>query len=163
MAFYLTIPDCRREGGIFGAKKYLVHFFMCIAWIGLLALIMVWVVDRFGKIYGIPDAIMGVTLLAAGTSIPDCLSSVAVAKRGHGDMAVSSSIGSNIFDVLIGLPVPWVMYTAILRPIVGESMGPQWVPVQSEGLALMILTLFVMVALVMRRSSRGGFSPSASA
>jgi Ca2+/Na+ antiporter len=43
--------------------------------------------------------VLGLTLLAAGTSVPDLLSSVIVAKRGEGDMAVSSSIGSNIFDV----------------------------------------------------------------
>lgn len=91
---------------------------------------------------------MGVTLLAAGTSIPDCLSSIAVARRGHGDMAVSSSIGSNIFDILIGLPIPWFMYGAILRPSVGPSMGPEYVPIISDALAVMILSLFVMVALV---------------
>jgi|EP01046_Picozoa_sp_COSAG06_P032372 Ca2+/Na+ antiporter len=50
---------------------------------------------------------MGLTFLAAGTSVPDLLTSVIVARQGHGDMAVSSSIGSNIFDVLVGLPFPW--------------------------------------------------------
>merc|ERR1719465_193076 len=105
-------------------------------------------IERLGVMMDIPISIMGLFILAAGTSIPDCLSSVAVARRGHGDMAVSSSIGSNIFDVLIGLPIPWFMYTAILRPAIGESFGPQWVPVSSESLAVMILLLFVMVALV---------------
>jgi len=45
---------------------------------------------------------MGLTFLAAGTSIPDLITSVIVAKKGFGDMAVSSSVGSNIFDVTIG-------------------------------------------------------------
>lgn len=45
---------------------------------------------------------MGLTFLAAGTSVPDLITSVIVAKQGHGDMAVSSSIGSNIFDVCVG-------------------------------------------------------------
>ena len=45
---------------------------------------------------------MGLTLLAAGTSIPDLLTSVIVARKGLGDMAVSSSVGSNIFDVCMG-------------------------------------------------------------
>ena len=49
---------------------------------------------------------MGLTILAAGTSVPDLLTSVAVTKNGEGDMAVSSSIGSNIFDVTMGLPLP---------------------------------------------------------
>jgi Ca2+/Na+ antiporter len=46
--------------------------------------------------------VTGLTLLAAGTSIPDMITSVIVARLGRGDMAVSSSIGSNIFDVTIG-------------------------------------------------------------
>ncbi len=45
---------------------------------------------------------MGYTLLAAGTSIPDLITSVIVARKGRGDMAVSSSIGSNMFDVTVG-------------------------------------------------------------
>merc|ERR1711879_266260 len=53
--------------------------------------------------------IMGFTILAAGTSIPDAVSSVSVARMGEGDMAVSSSIGSNIFDILVGLPIPWMI------------------------------------------------------
>merc|ERR1711988_1896366 len=107
---------------------------------------MVWMVTDFGVYVRIPDTIMGLTLLAIGTSIPDALSSIAVARRGHGDMAVSSSIGSNIFDILIGLPIPWFMYGAILRPSVGPSMGPEYVPIISDALAVMILSLFVMVA-----------------
>ncbi len=46
--------------------------------------------------------IMGLTFLAAGTSVPDLITSVLVAKQGKGDMAVSSSVGSNIFDVTVG-------------------------------------------------------------
>jgi hypothetical protein len=137
IAFWLTIPDCRRE--MFGGRWYLVTFSNCIIWIAILSGIMVWMVERIGKIYGVPDSIMGVFVLAAGTSIPDCLSSVAVARRGHGDMAVSSSIGSNIFDVLIGLPIPWIIYTCIARP----ALGPEWqptlyVPINSESLAFMV-------------------------
>uniref|UniRef100_A0A914ZWA8 Sodium/calcium exchanger membrane region domain-containing protein n=1 Tax=Parascaris univalens TaxID=6257 RepID=A0A914ZWA8_PARUN len=53
----------------------------------------------------LPDAkkaIMGLTVLAAGTSVPDLITSVIVARKGLGDMAVSSSIGSNLFDICIG-------------------------------------------------------------
>jgi Ca2+/Na+ antiporter len=46
--------------------------------------------------------VMGLTVLAAGTSIPDLITSVIVARKGFGDMAVSSSVGSNIFDVTVG-------------------------------------------------------------
>ncbi len=48
------------------------------------------------------EQVTGTTLLAAGTSVPDLISSVIVARKGYGDMAVSSSIGSNIFDITVG-------------------------------------------------------------
>ena len=71
--------------------------------------------EIIGNTLGIPSVVMGLTFLAAGTSVPDLLSSVIVARKGEGDMAVSSSIGSNIFDILVGLPVPWIIYTAAKR------------------------------------------------
>uniref|UniRef100_A0A7S2WRZ0 Uncharacterized protein n=1 Tax=Mucochytrium quahogii TaxID=96639 RepID=A0A7S2WRZ0_9STRA len=135
---FFTIPDCRRP---MFKKFYFLTFIMCIVWIGLMSYVMVWMATIFGEFAGISDPIMGLTLIAAGTSIPDLLSSVAVAKKGFGDMAVSSSVGSNIFDILIGLPVPWFIYTAIYKP------GAR-VEIQSENMAVMVLTLFLMVAAV---------------
>jgi sodium/potassium/calcium exchanger 2 len=46
---------------------------------------------------------MGLTFLAAGTSVPDMLSAIIVAQQGFGDKAVSSTLGSNVFDINIGL------------------------------------------------------------
>ncbi len=57
---------------------------------------------QVGETIGITEEIMGLTILAAGTSIPDLITSVIVARKGLGDMAVSSSVGSNIFDITVG-------------------------------------------------------------
>eukprot|EP00539_Tryblionella_compressa_P002438 CAMPEP_0178737298 /NCGR_PEP_ID=MMETSP0744-20121128/2897_1 /TAXON_ID=913974 /ORGANISM="Nitzschia punctata, Strain CCMP561" /LENGTH=800 /DNA_ID=CAMNT_0020389825 /DNA_START=358 /DNA_END=2760 /DNA_ORIENTATION=+ len=105
----LTIPDVQRPGN---GKWCYLSFIMSIAWIGGFSYFMVDWAEIIGNTVGIPSAIMGLTVLAAGTSVPDLLSSVIVARRGQGDMAVSSSVGSNIFDILVGLPIPWIMYTA---------------------------------------------------
>merc|ERR1712211_212751 len=88
---------------------------------------------------GIPAPVAGFTLLAAGTSVPDLLSSYVVAKHGEGDMAVSSSIGSNIFDILVGLPVPWLLFTV--------SSQTQ-VKFQTESLGSSIIILIVMLLSV---------------
>ncbi len=75
-------------------KKYFaLTFAMSILWIMVFSYLMVWWATVVGKIVGISDAVMGLTFLAAGTSVPDLITSVLVAKQGHGDMAVSSSIG----------------------------------------------------------------------
>merc|ERR1740121_1864231 len=64
------------------------------------------------------------------------LTSMIVAREGHGDMAISSSIGSNIFDVTIGLPVPWMLFIAIR----GKD-----VQIQNEGLEISVMLLLGMV------------------
>ncbi|GFY60175.1 hypothetical protein TNIN_433561 [Trichonephila inaurata madagascariensis] len=81
---------------------------------------------------------MGLTFLAAGTSIPDLITSVLVARKGFGDMAVSSSVGSNIFDVSVGLPLPWFLSCLIFGPV----------EVSSSGMACSLLLLFMMLLFV---------------
>ncbi len=51
------------------------------AWNDLLSLS--WQVTVIGYTMGIPDVIMGITFLAAGTSVPDCLASLIVARQGR--------------------------------------------------------------------------------
>ena len=77
-----------------------------IIWIALYSYLMVWWATVAGDVIGIPPPVMGLTFLAAGTSVPDLITSVLVAKQGKGDMAVSSSVGSNIFDVTVGYERP---------------------------------------------------------
>jgi len=94
-------------------RYFLVTFFVSLLWITILSYFMVTLMEKIGCVWGISSFIMGLTLLAAGTSVPDALGSIAVAKEGEGDMAVSNAIGSNVFDICMGLGLPWVIATAI--------------------------------------------------
>nr|AYD91351.1 Sodium/potassium/calcium exchanger 1 [Aptychotrema vincentiana] len=134
---WLTVPDVRNPA----SKKYFIGtFFGSILWIGAFSYLMVWWAHQVGETIGISEEIMGLTILAAGTSIPDLITSVIVARKGLGDMAVSSSVGSNIFDITVGLPVPWLLYTVFnyLQPV----------PVSSNGLFCAIVLLFLMLLFV---------------
>merc|ERR1712151_1479336 len=86
---------------------------------------------------------MGLTVLAAGTSIPDAASSIAVAKIGEGDMAVSSSVGSNIFDILVGLPIPWMIKILIIDQRLDAEIG-----IRSPYITFYVLLLLCMVICV---------------
>jgi len=136
-AFWLTMPDVRRPDrqGMFAY----VTFVVSILWIGVFSFFMVSWATVIGATIGIPPVVMGLTVLAAGTSVPDLLSSVIVARQGEGDMAVSSSIGSNIFDVLVGLPLPWLSFNIII----GES-----VDVGADNLFISVLVLLLMLVSV---------------
>lgn len=61
---------------------FLATFLISIIWIALFSYLMVWMVTLIGYTFGIPDAILGITLLAAGTSVPDAYASLHVAKLG---------------------------------------------------------------------------------
>ena len=134
-----TIPDVSRPGC---GKWCYFSFVASIVWIGVYSFLMVDWTEVIGNTLGIPSVVMGLTFLAAGTSVPDLLSSVIVARKGEGDMAVSSSIGSNIFDILIGLPVPWIIYSAAKRKPVVIGAENIWISI------FVLLAMLVMVVIV---------------
>ncbi|XP_050977073.1 sodium/potassium/calcium exchanger 2-like [Labeo rohita] len=134
---WLSLPDVRRET----SKKFFpLTFLGSISWIAVFSYLMVWWAHQVGETIGITEEIMGLTILAAGTSIPDLITSVIVARKGLGDMAVSSSVGSNIFDITVGLPFPWLLFSLL------NELTP--VAVSSNGLFCAIVLLFLMLLFV---------------
>ncbi|NWY96659.1 NCKX1 protein, partial [Loxia curvirostra] len=132
-----TLPDVRNSES---KKFFVITFFGSILWIAAFSYLMVWWAHQVGETIGISEEIMGLTILAAGTSIPDLITSVIVARKGLGDMAVSSSVGSNIFDITVGLPVPWFLFSIF------NGLSP--VAVSSNGLFCAIVLLFLMLLFV---------------
>ncbi|GFX18052.1 hypothetical protein TNCV_1577311 [Trichonephila clavipes] len=145
VVLHYTIPDCRKDKW---KKFFLLTFFTSILWTAFFSYIMVWMVTLVGYTLGIPDSIMGITFLAAGTSVPDAFASLIVARQGLGDMAVSNSLGSNIFDILIGLAFPWFMQTALIEP---GSIAV----INSRGMVYSVVLLFMTIIITI-----GGISLS---
>uniref|UniRef100_A0A8C8ZPK3 Solute carrier family 24 member 4 n=1 Tax=Prolemur simus TaxID=1328070 RepID=A0A8C8ZPK3_PROSS len=133
----VTIPNCSKPRW---EKFFMVTFLTATLWIAVFSYLMVWLVTIIGYTLGIPDVIMGITFLAAGTSVPDCMASLIVARQGLGDMAVSNTIGSNVFDILVGLGIPWGLQTMVI------SYGST-VKINSRGLVYSVVLLLGSVAL----------------
>lgn len=74
-------------------------------------LLVVSAVD-IARYLGVPQATIGLTVVAIGTSLPEFATSVVAAARGRGDVAVGNIVGSNIFNVLGILGI-----TAVIRPL----------------------------------------------
>jgi len=55
---------------------------------------------QIARTYGVSEAVIGLTLVAVGTSLPELATSVVAAMRKHGDVAIGNVIGSNIFNLL---------------------------------------------------------------
>jgi K+-dependent Na+/Ca+ exchanger-like protein len=109
-AFTITIPDCATDKW---KKWYGVSFVMSIVWIALLCHYMVWAASMIGCIWEIDPIVMGVVVLAVGTSVPDAIGSMIAAKSGEADMAIANAIGSNIFDIFLGLGLPWLLFNLL--------------------------------------------------
>ncbi|XP_026463670.1 sodium/potassium/calcium exchanger 3-like [Ctenocephalides felis] len=125
LVLWLTIPDCRSR-----PRMYPLTFIMCVIWIGVTSYMVAWLITVIGDTLDIPDSVMGLTFLAAGTSVPEGVSSVIVTNQGHGAMGISSSIGSNTFDILLCLGLPWLIKST-LYPL---NPGNNWVVLNSSGL-----------------------------
>eukprot|EP00929_Paragymnodinium_shiwhaense_P071534 TRINITY_DN36357_c0_g1_i1.p1 TRINITY_DN36357_c0_g1~~TRINITY_DN36357_c0_g1_i1.p1 ORF type:complete len:609 (+),score=125.85 TRINITY_DN36357_c0_g1_i1:166-1992(+) len=123
-------------------NKFLLTFVLSLLWIAGFSFLLVWWVDILGQVLHIPGIVMALTVLAAGTSIPDAVSSMAVARMGEGDMAVSSSVGSNIFDILVGLPIPWMLKIGVIEG------GDYRIRILSPFVAFYVLLLLIMVTSV---------------
>ncbi|XP_017137210.1 sodium/potassium/calcium exchanger 4 isoform X4 [Drosophila miranda] len=141
LLFRVAIPDCKKAKN---NKIFPLTFIMCIVWIGSLSYVVAWMITIIGDTLKIPDSVMGITFLAAGTSVPEAVSSVIVAKRGHGSMGICNSIGSNTFDILLCLGVPWLI-KAVFFPI---QPGQNYVAINSAGLEYSAITLLSTLFLL---------------
>ncbi|XP_076294030.1 putative sodium/potassium/calcium exchanger CG1090 isoform X2 [Lasioglossum baleicum] len=142
-----TMPDCRQEKF---RNWYPFTFCVSMVWISFYSYIMVWMITIIGSTLGIPDTVMGLTFVAAGVSVPDALSSLAVIKEGLGDMAVSNAVGSNVFDILVCLGLPWFIQTAMIQP--GSHVN-----VTSRGLTYSTLSLLSTVVFLVLATHLNGW------
>jgi cation:H+ antiporter len=87
---------------------------------------------------GMSEHLIGLTVVAVGTSLPELAASVVAALRGHSEIAVGNVVGSNIFNLLLILGA-----AALLNPIV-IPFSAMWID------AAVLLTMTLLCALAMR-------------
>ncbi|KAL3801224.1 hypothetical protein HJC23_012624 [Cyclotella cryptica] len=115
-----TLPDVRQldshgELKITTDNRILHAFlstFMCLVWLIVGSYAMVASLESLAELMDIPDAVIGFTVSAAGTSLPNYVASKVSAENGFGNQAVSNAFGSNTFNLMVGLGLPWSLYIA---------------------------------------------------
>lgn len=112
-----AVPDDPSEQQ--GAEKKSLKLWLAIVYIagGLAGLIFggQWFVDGasdIAKAMGVSEALIGLTIVAVGTSLPELATSVVAAAKGSTGMAIGNIVGSNIFNILFVLGA-----TAVVRPL----------------------------------------------
>ncbi len=141
LALAVTIPDCRTPQW---ENWYMATFGMSIVWIGVLSFLMVDFATRAACVLHVPELVIGLVVLSVGTSVPDALSSIIVAKQGQGNMAVCNALGSNIFNILLGLGLPWWIRAAID----GKDYPVPGFAQIGEPLLLLVLYLCLFIGII---------------
>ena len=93
--------------------------------IGLILLIvssrgLVWGSVNIAKAAGISDLVIGLTIVAIGTSLPELAASIVSALKKEADLAIGNIIGSNMFNLLVVFGIPGLMSPHVLEPAVLE-------------------------------------------
>lgn len=148
MIFGLIAGDSR--------KTYIRTFVVSIILIAALSWILVESAIIFAEGLHIPPVIVALTILAGGTSAPDMISSIVVARQGLGGMAIANAVGSNIFDILICLGLPWLIAILFLgRPVI--EVGTSDLLLSTFVLAGTVLVLFIFMYTDRILSKREGW------
>ena len=130
------------------SKSWLIDSAVLVAGLGILIVGSRLFVDgatSLTKSLGVSDAVIGLTVVAAGTSLPELATSVVAAVRRQSDIAIGNVVGSNIFNVLCILGV-----TATVSPISASGIG-----MRDAGVMLFLGILLLPFAMTNRKISRG--------
>jgi cation:H+ antiporter len=114
-----------------------------ITWliVGLVVLIassrlLVWGAVNIAELMGISDLIIGLTIVALGTSLPELAASIAAARKGEHDIAIGNVIGSNMFNILAVTGIAGMIAPAVnLSP---DLLSRDW-------LAMISLSIFLLI------------------
>jgi len=126
----------------------MISILSCIMHLSLNSYFMVSSLETIGAHLHIPNSILGITVSAIGTSLPIYVASVSAARQGLGNMAVSNALGSNTFNILIALGLPWTVYTVTVAKTsstVAAANGMYHSLREDDGVIFSIVLLLVIL------------------
>ena len=108
--------------------------------------ILVWAASHIATELGVSELVIGLTIVAVGTSLPELAASVMSALKGHADMAVGAIVGSNMFNILLVLAIPGLW----------GSLSLQTVVISRDMVAVFLTTLVLALAALWRWNGASG-------
>ncbi|MCJ8286689.1 calcium/sodium antiporter [Halomonas sp.] len=107
---------------------------------------LVWGATELARTFGVSELVIGLTVVAIGTSLPELAACVASALKRHHDLAIGNVIGSNLFNMLAVLPVPALLAPGATDPAAAGRDFP----------VMLGLTLLLAALLLWQRRGRLG-------
>lgn len=135
-------------------NRWLGCFCGSMAWLAVFSYIMCSAADAIHRYFGVPTAVLGITLCAVGTSFPNAVASILMSKQNKPGLAIANALGSNVQNIFLAMALPWVIVTVF--PIKLPGREPEWFsefPMPSpgimEGVAWMLGTLVLALGIIL--------------
>ncbi|MBN1379068.1 MAG: calcium/sodium antiporter [Gammaproteobacteria bacterium] len=90
-------------------RKAILLLLFSIALLLIGSRVLVWGAIGFAKLFGVSDLVIGLTIIAIGTSLPELAASIAAAWKNHHELVLGNLIGSNIFNIFGVLAIPGLL------------------------------------------------------
>ncbi len=118
-------------------KEGIIWLSIGIALLIISSRILVWGAVGIAHEFGVSDLIIGLTIVALGTSLPELAASVVAAKKGEHDIAIGNVVGSNMFNLLAVIGIATVI--APMQNIAPEVLQRDWMVMLALTIALLIM------------------------
>ncbi|MDX5434024.1 MAG: calcium/sodium antiporter [Halomonas sp.] len=127
-------------------KHALLWVVLTLVLLSLSSRALVWGASELARGLGISELVIGLTVVAVGTSLPELAACVASALKRQHDLAIGNVIGSNLFNLLAVLPIPAVLAPGAPHP---DAAGRDY-------RVMLLLTLAMAILLLWQRQGRLG-------
>ena len=153
--FFVRVAQHARQSNEYVEAREIPTLTLPLAWLsflGGLALliassrILVWAASHIATALGVSELVIGLTIVAVGTSLPELAASVMSALKSHADMAVGAIVGSNMFNILLVLAIPGLW----------GSLSLQTAVISRDMVAVFITTLVLALAALWRWNGASG-------
>ncbi len=149
LIWYAKTTDASDEGeGIKDLKLWMIPLFI-LGGLGAIVLgskLAVMGASNLAKVFGVSDRLIGLTIVALGTSLPELITSITAARKGNADIAIGNIVGSNIFNILFILGI-----TSVLIDLPFRARGANFL---IDGIIALIVAVLLLV-LVFREKKLG--------
>ena len=140
------VPENNQESSKVSIGKSVLWLFVGLGILIASSRMLVWGAVNLAHALGVSDLLIGLTIVAVGTSLPELASSIAAARRGENDLAVGNVIGSNGFNTLVVVGI-----AAVIAPI--NATDPE---VMSRDVPIMtVLTLLLFLICIPFKKKNG--------
>jgi cation:H+ antiporter len=111
-----TLPELDEDNLIhLSNARSVTYMVLGLALLVLSADAMVTAATEIAQVLGVSSAIIGLTVIALGTSLPEVAASVTCALKGHHELAIGNIVGSNILNLLAVLPFPGLFAPTVIE------------------------------------------------